>query len=83
MAEWADAKGFDEIMLSEHHGSPDGYLPSPLALAAAIAARTQRVRIRISALVLPLHDPLRREDRRPQDRTGQELRHRRVTTSSA
>ncbi|MBW2268653.1 MAG: LLM class flavin-dependent oxidoreductase [Deltaproteobacteria bacterium] len=59
MAEWADAQGFDEIMLSEHHGSPDGYLPSPLAMAAAIAARTQRVRIRISALVLPLHDPLR------------------------
>jgi alkanesulfonate monooxygenase SsuD/methylene tetrahydromethanopterin reductase-like flavin-dependent oxidoreductase (luciferase family) len=59
MAAFADEAGFDEIMLSEHHGSEDGYLPSPLTLAAAIAARTSRVRIRISALVLPLHDPIR------------------------
>ncbi len=59
MAEWADRHGFDEIMLSEHHGSDDGYLPAPLAYAAAIAGRTERIRLRISALVLPLHDPLR------------------------
>jgi alkanesulfonate monooxygenase SsuD/methylene tetrahydromethanopterin reductase-like flavin-dependent oxidoreductase (luciferase family) len=59
MAEWADRQGFDEVMLSEHHGSADGYLPSPLVYAAAIAARTERVRLRLSALVLPLHDPIR------------------------
>jgi len=59
MAEWADQHGFDEIMLSEHHGADDAYLPSPLVHAAALAARTQRMRLRISALVLPLHDPLR------------------------
>lgn len=59
MAEWADARGYAEIMLSEHHGQEDAYLPSPLTMAAAIAARTRRARIRISALVLPLHDPLR------------------------
>jgi alkanesulfonate monooxygenase SsuD/methylene tetrahydromethanopterin reductase-like flavin-dependent oxidoreductase (luciferase family) len=59
MAQFADEAGFDEIMLSEHHGSADGYLPSPLTFAAALAARTRRIRIRISALVLPLHDPIR------------------------
>ena len=59
MAEWADAHGFSECMVSEHHGEEDGYLPSPLVMAAAIAARTRRMRIRISALILPLHDPLR------------------------
>ncbi len=59
MAEWADANGFVECMLSEHHGTDDGYLPSPLVYGAAVAARTQNLRIRISALVLPLHDPLR------------------------
>jgi len=59
MAHWADRHGFDECMLSEHHGSEDHYLPSPLVLGAAIAARTQRLRIRVAALVLPLHDPLR------------------------
>jgi alkanesulfonate monooxygenase SsuD/methylene tetrahydromethanopterin reductase-like flavin-dependent oxidoreductase (luciferase family) len=57
--EWADALGFEGVTLSEHHGSPDGYLPSPLTVAAAIAARTVRMRIRIAALIMPLHDPLR------------------------
>lgn len=59
MAEWADQHGFDECMLSEHHGADDNYLPSPLVYGGAIAARTKELRIRISALVLPLHDPLR------------------------
>ena len=59
MAEWADQQGFAECMLSEHHGTDDNYLPSPLIMASAIAGRTRNIRIRISALILPLHDPLR------------------------
>ncbi len=59
MCEWADARGGVYVSLSEHHGVEDGYLPSPLALAAAIAARTSTVRIGINALVAPFHDPLR------------------------
>ncbi len=59
MADWADAQGFAECMLSEHHGSEDGFLPSPLVLGSAIAARTRRMRIQVSALILALHDPLR------------------------
>lgn len=59
MAEWADEKGFDSIVLSEHHATDDGYLPSPLALAGAIAGRTRRIRIGIAALLLPLYDPVR------------------------
>ncbi len=59
MAAWADRLGLDEVMLSEHHGSDDNYLPSPLVYAAAIAGRTSQIRIRISALILPLHDVLR------------------------
>jgi alkanesulfonate monooxygenase SsuD/methylene tetrahydromethanopterin reductase-like flavin-dependent oxidoreductase (luciferase family) len=57
--EWADELGFDSVSISEHHGSEDGYNPSSLVLAAAIAARTKRIRIRLSALTLPLHDPVR------------------------
>lgn len=57
--EWADRNGFLSVTLSEHHGSPDGYLPSPLVLGAAIAARTRRIRILIAALIAPLHDPVR------------------------
>jgi len=56
---FGDAHGFDAVQLSEHHGSDDGYLPSPLVLAAAIAGRTRRLRLELAALILPLHDPLR------------------------
>jgi len=46
-------------VLSEHHGVEDGYLPAPLVLAAAIAGRTQKIRISIAAVLVPLHDPVR------------------------
>ena len=59
MAAWGEAHGCITIAVSEHHGSPDGYLPAPLILAAAMAARTQRVPIQVAALIVPLHDPIR------------------------
>jgi alkanesulfonate monooxygenase SsuD/methylene tetrahydromethanopterin reductase-like flavin-dependent oxidoreductase (luciferase family) len=57
--EWADRLGFDFAILSEHHGVDDGYLPSPVTMAAAIAGRTTRIPINIAAVLLPLHDPIR------------------------
>ena len=45
-------------MLPEHHGSPDGYLPSPFVLGAAIAARTKRIRLIHAASLLPLLNPI-------------------------
>ena len=59
MSVWADQLGAAFVGLSEHHGSDDGYLPSPVVLAAAIASRTTRIRIGLGALVAPLYDPLR------------------------
>jgi alkanesulfonate monooxygenase SsuD/methylene tetrahydromethanopterin reductase-like flavin-dependent oxidoreductase (luciferase family) len=59
MAAWADERGCVAISISEHHGSADEYLPSPIVFAAALAARTQRARIMISALIAPLYDPVR------------------------
>ena len=56
---WADAHGLDLVVLSEHHGVDDGYLSAPVTLAAAIAGRTQRLRIQIAAVLVPLHDPVR------------------------
>jgi alkanesulfonate monooxygenase SsuD/methylene tetrahydromethanopterin reductase-like flavin-dependent oxidoreductase (luciferase family) len=58
-ASYCDTHGFDALVLSEHHGVDDGYLPSPLVVAAAFAACTSRVRINVAALLVPLHDPLR------------------------
>jgi alkanesulfonate monooxygenase SsuD/methylene tetrahydromethanopterin reductase-like flavin-dependent oxidoreductase (luciferase family) len=55
----ADLLGFDTVWMSEHHLTADGFLPSPLVMSAAIAARTRRIRIGTSILVLPLHNPLR------------------------
>jgi alkanesulfonate monooxygenase SsuD/methylene tetrahydromethanopterin reductase-like flavin-dependent oxidoreductase (luciferase family) len=59
MAEWADGLGCVSIAVSEHHGSPDGYLPSPLPMVAAMAARTSDVRFMVAALIAPFYDPLR------------------------
>ncbi len=59
MAVWADRLGFVVVVVSEHHGAADGYLPSPLPMAAAIASRTERIRIQVAALIASFHDPLR------------------------
>ena len=59
MSAWADEQGFELIALPEHHGTDDGYLPSPLVMASCIAGRTRRIRIGIIALLLPLYDPIR------------------------
>jgi len=55
----ADRAGFQSVVLSEHHGSDDGYLPSPIVLGAAIAGATRHLLIRLNVVLLPLYDPVR------------------------
>ena len=59
MAEYAEEHGFAMITLEEHHGAENGWSPSPLVLAGLIFGRTKRIAITLSALLVPLHDPLR------------------------
>ena len=56
---WGENNGFDDVWLSEHHFIEDGYLPSISPIAAAIAARTTRIRIASGVLLLPFHHPVR------------------------
>ncbi|HEX6421268.1 MAG TPA: LLM class flavin-dependent oxidoreductase [Acidimicrobiales bacterium] len=57
-AAWLDEHGVTAIVVSEHHGEEDGYLPSPLVMAAALAARTRRAMLSVNALPLSLHNPV-------------------------
>ena len=59
MAQWAEERGAMSLMFSQHHGSDDGYLPSPLVLAAAVAARTSTLPINIGALLPLMYDPVK------------------------
>jgi alkanesulfonate monooxygenase SsuD/methylene tetrahydromethanopterin reductase-like flavin-dependent oxidoreductase (luciferase family) len=58
MCEEADRLGCHSIWVSEHHGFDDGYLPQPLTMAAAIAARTKHARIGTAIMIAPLHHPV-------------------------
>src|SRR5689334_9706637 len=59
ITKWADGIGFDSVMFSEHHGWADGYNPSPIVTAAAVAGATRQIGIALGAFLLPYHDPIR------------------------
>lgn len=58
MCAWAEDRGCIAAVLCEHHGSDDGYLPSPMMLASAIAARTERLAMSL-VVILPFYEPVR------------------------
>ena len=56
----ADQLGFDAIWVAQHHFKDlGGMLPSPFPFLAAVAARTRRLRLGTSIIVLPFEHPLR------------------------
>ena len=59
MAAWGESRGCVSALLCEHHCASDGYLPSPMLLASAMAARTETLPITIAVVLLPLYDPVR------------------------
>lgn len=63
LAPYVESLGFDALWLNEEHfqgGGDDGRTClSPIPLAAALLARTSRLRLGFSALLLALHHPVR------------------------
>jgi len=57
-AQLAESCGFDSCFFGEHHQDTDGFLPSPLIVATAVAARTRTLRVGTSVILLPLHHPV-------------------------
>ncbi len=55
---WADSLGIDGAWITEHH-FVDSYLCAPLAILAALATRTKRIRLGTSITVTPLYHPVR------------------------
>jgi len=58
-AVWLESLGLDLIWFTEHHFVDDGYLPSWIPVAAAMAARTKNIRFSSDISILPLYQPVR------------------------
>ncbi|MFD7663321.1 LLM class flavin-dependent oxidoreductase [Streptomyces sp. NPDC059788] len=59
MAAYADDRGLTTVQTEEHHATTNGWMPAPLAFAGAVLGATRRITVTVSALITPLHDPLR------------------------
>ena len=59
MVKWADTQPISVVGFSEHHNTEDGFLSASLMMAMAAACVSERIAINVSALLLPLHEPLR------------------------
>src|SRR5919109_962005 len=55
----AEEVNFDSAWIAEHHFFEDGFCPSPIVTASAMASVTKRIKIGTAALLLPLYNPVR------------------------
>jgi alkanesulfonate monooxygenase SsuD/methylene tetrahydromethanopterin reductase-like flavin-dependent oxidoreductase (luciferase family) len=56
---WLDGLGLDLVWFTEHHFVDDGYLPSWIPVASAMAARTKHTRFSCDVCLLPFNHPIR------------------------
>jgi alkanesulfonate monooxygenase SsuD/methylene tetrahydromethanopterin reductase-like flavin-dependent oxidoreductase (luciferase family) len=59
MAVNAEQLGYESVWVAEHHFANYGLCPAPPVLLAAIAQKTERVRLGPAVCVLPFHDPVK------------------------
>lgn len=53
----ADRLGYEAFFVAEHHFHPYGVVANPAVLLAAIAERTERIRLGPAVTILPFRDP--------------------------
>lgn len=56
---WSESMGFDGAWVPEHHLDVDGYVPSPLIMLAAMAARTSKMKLGTGIALAPFYHPVR------------------------
>ena len=56
---WLDELGADLVWFTEHHFVEDGYLPSWIPVASAMASITKRVRFGTDICLMPFNHPIR------------------------
>jgi len=57
--ELAEQLGYDTFFCAEHHFHEYGVVPDPAVMLAALAQRTQRIRLGTAISILTFHDPRR------------------------
>ena len=58
MIQHAEAVGFDEVWIGEHHSAGWEFIGSPEVFIAHVAARTSRIMLGTGMVSLPYHNPL-------------------------
>jgi alkanesulfonate monooxygenase SsuD/methylene tetrahydromethanopterin reductase-like flavin-dependent oxidoreductase (luciferase family) len=56
---WSENLGFTGAWVPEHHAAEDGYVPSPLVVLGAVAARTKTLKLGSAVALAPLYHPVR------------------------